>query len=447
MPDGEHIIYPNGESLYVVGRDGSDPHRFVTVPGIPFGLTWSPDGNRLRFGLYDPKKLRTESSTLWEVSADGMDAHPSLPGWSHSTFTAGGVWTPKVDSNGGVWTPDGKYFVFTAGSGSGNALWALCEKRSLFQRCPSGPVQLTTGPLSFDSPVFSRDGKKAFALGTVKRVELVRYDSKSRQFASYLGGISADEVSYSKDGQWVAYTLVPEQTLWRSRLDGSERLQLTFPPLRAGVPRWSPDGMRISFQGAPAGRPDKIYIVSAGGGRPQQVTTGDRNDHDASWSPDGYSLIFGGCTVFMDSPPDALTIDQIDLRTNKVVSLPGSHALQVPQWSPSGRYVTAMTGDWQKLMLFDFTTQKWTELVTSLLKWHYWSHDEKYYYFINPDSDTVKRVRISDHEVELVMKLKDVGRVGWGNYGAWFGLTPDDSLLTLRGVGTTDIYALDWEAP
>ena len=59
MPDGEHIIYPNGESLYVVGRDGSEPHKFATVPGIPFGLTWSPDGNRLRFGLYDPKKLRT----------------------------------------------------------------------------------------------------------------------------------------------------------------------------------------------------------------------------------------------------------------------------------------------------------------------------------------------------------------------------------------------------
>ena len=69
-------------------------------------------------------------------------------------------------------------------------------------------------------------------------------------------------------------------------------------------------------------------------------------------------------------------------------------------------------------------------------QWHYWSHDERYYYFINPDSNTVKRVRISDHKVELVMKLNDVGRVGWGNYGAWFGLTPDDSPLTLRDVGT-----------
>jgi hypothetical protein len=106
-----------------------------------------------------------------------------------------------------------------------------------------------------------------------------------------------------------------------------------------------------------------------------------------------------------------------------------------------------MTADWQKLMLFDFTTQKWTELVISPVIWHCWSHDERYYYFMNPKSNTVERVRISDHKVEPVMSLNDVGRVGSGSVGEWFGLTPDDSLLTLRDAGTTDIYALDWEAP
>ena len=439
MPDGEHIVYSNGGALYVVGRDGSEPHKFATVPGIPVNLTWSPDGSRLRFELANPQ---TGVAGIWEVSVRGTDAHPLLPGWNTGVFP---VWW---NTRGGVWTPDAKYFVFRAWNEREENLWALCEKRSLFQRCPSGPVQLTTGPLSFDSPVLSRDGKKAFALGTLRRVELVRYDSKSRQFASYLGGISAEGVSFSNDGQWVAYTLVPEGTLWRSRLDGRERLQLSFPPLSASVPRWSPDGTRIAFQGGPPGRPDKIYVVSADGGRPRQVTSGDRTDHDASWLPNGYSLMFGGCVAFRDSPPGALTIDRIDLRTNKIASLPGSHALQVPQWLPSGRYVAAMTIDWEKLMLFDFTTQKWTELVASRgISYHYWSHDERYYYFMNEDSNTVKRVRISDHKVEPVMSFNDVGRVGQGRWGEWFGLTPDDSPLTLRDIGTQDIYALDWEAP
>jgi serine/threonine protein kinase len=35
--------------------------------------------------------------------------------------------------------------------------------------------------------------------------------------------------------------------LWRSKLDGSERLQLAFAPMQAATPRWSPDGNRIAF--------------------------------------------------------------------------------------------------------------------------------------------------------------------------------------------------------
>ena len=60
-----------------------------------------------------------------------------------------------------------------------------------------------------------------------------------------LRGISAEFVSFSRDGQWVAYVSYPEGTLWRSKLDGSSRLQLTYPPmypvLAALVARWKED--------------------------------------------------------------------------------------------------------------------------------------------------------------------------------------------------------------
>ena len=41
----------------------------------------------------------------------------------------------------------------------------------------------------------------------------------------------------------------------------------------------------------------------------------------------------------------------------------------------------------------------------------------------------------------------EVGRIGLGRWGAWTGLPPDDSPLTLRDVGIDEIYALDWEEP
>jgi hypothetical protein len=29
----------------------------------------------------------------------------------------------------------------------------------------------------------------------------------------------------------------------------------------------------------------------------------------------------------------------------------------------------------------------------------------------------------------------------------WFGIAPDNSLITFRSVGTDEIFALDWDAP
>ena len=69
------------------------------------------------------------------------------------------------------------------------------------------------------------------------RGELMRLDPKSDQFQPFLGGISADLVAFSKDGQSVAYVSYPEMILWRANRDGSDRVQLTNPPLQPVAPR------------------------------------------------------------------------------------------------------------------------------------------------------------------------------------------------------------------
>ena len=91
------------------------------------------------------------------------------------------------------------------------------------------------------------DGKKLFAIGSQRRGELARFNQKTQQFEPYLSGISADGVDFSRDGQWVTYVSYPEGSLWRSKADGSERLQLTFPPMQVILPRWSPDQKQIVF--------------------------------------------------------------------------------------------------------------------------------------------------------------------------------------------------------
>ena len=97
---------------------------------------------------------------------------------------------------------------------------------------------------------------------------------------------------FSKDLQWVAYVSYPEGILWKSKLDGSGRVQLSYPPLLAGLPRWSPDGKQIAFFDALAGKPGRIYLVSAAGGDPHQLLPEDSEpQRDPDWSRDGNKIL------------------------------------------------------------------------------------------------------------------------------------------------------------
>ncbi len=295
----------------------------------------------------------------------------------------------------------------------------------------------------------SKDGKRLFVTGWQERGQLVRYDSKSQQFLPYLSGTSAEGLGFSKDGEWVAYVTLQDGALWRSRVDGSQRLQLSFPPMRAGLPRWSPDGKQIVFMAMTPGKPWKISLVSAEGGSPQQLLPGERNEAHPDWSPDGNSLAFGGAPWLEGGTSGSGAIRLLDLRTHQVSTLSGSEGLFYPRWSPSGRYVLAVPeADWEKLMLFDSTSQKWVELVKEQMYYATWSRDGKYIYFDTPQREdpAIFRVRISDHKLERLISLKDF-RLGAGYLGPWFGLAPDDSPLLVRDVGTHEIYALDWDAP
>jgi len=210
---------------------------------------------------------KTDEDALWEVASDGTGLRPLLPGWS----------SPPAECCGS-WTPDGNYFVFQSERvAQTTTLWAIRERSGFLRKFNPEPMQLTTGPSLIFSPLPSRDGKKLFAIQGAPLGELVRYDAKSQQFLPYLSGTSAIHLSFSRDGQWVAYLSYPDTTLWRSKVDGTERLQLTFPPMEVVQPKWSPDGKQIAFAASIPGKPKHIFIVSADGGAPKEVTKGERS--------------------------------------------------------------------------------------------------------------------------------------------------------------------------
>jgi serine/threonine protein kinase/Tol biopolymer transport system component len=433
-PDGEKIVYANGQDLFVARNDGSDSRKLVTLPGRFFAPRWSPDSRVLRFSILDTK---TNSNALWEVSADGTNLHPLLPGWHN----------PPSECCGN-WTPDGRYFIFQSRVSRRTNLFTLREKQNLFERANREPIQLTAGQMDTLAPVLSRDGKKLFAIGSQTRGELQRYDLKSQQFVSFLPGVSAEGLDFSSNGEWVAYSTFPDQSLWRSKVDGSDRLQLSPPSMDAVLPRWSPDGKRIAFSGLTRDHPHwSIYVVAGEGGAPEKLEGGPDDVGDVGWSPDGDRLVFGTLGGLNNSGVDTVSIRLLDLRTHKGSEIPGSTGLFSPRWSPDGRYMVAMTTDSQKVRLFDFQVQKWTDLANLTIGYPSWSRDRRFVYFnlLSGQEPFFLRIRISDRRVEKVVSLK--GLSGAGTFGVWVGLAPDDSPLMLRDTGTQEIYALDWEAP
>jgi serine/threonine protein kinase/Tol biopolymer transport system component len=432
-PDGRHIIYGNGSTLYLCNVDGTESRKLVTVAGVPFGLRVSPDGSLLRFSVEDPGQ---HTSSLWEVAADGHGLHPLLLEWNKP---------PKESAP--TWTLDGKYFFFQSGRANGLDIWAIRERKSIASRASTVPMQLTAGPLAFSTPV-SRDNGRLFVIGQQRRFDLVRYAGKSQQFSTYLPGISAGEAEISRDGQWITYVAHPEHTLWRSKLNGSSRIQLTFAPLEAHLPRWSPDGTRIAFMAFRPGRPWKIFVVSAQGGTPQELTSEGRNQGDPTWTPQGDSIIFGAMPWLEYGTSSGPSIKVVDLQASSVSDVTGSEGLFSPRCSPDGRYIAAFSADSTRLMLYDFKTRKWSQLAQGLFAFENWSLDGKYLYAENylDKSDDFVRVSIADGKVERLFSLKEVPR-GFDPWESWVGLAPDDTPLLMRDKSTQEIYRLDLDFP
>jgi len=432
-PDGRHIVYANGQELYVADSNGRNSHKLTTTPGKPRWIRWSPDTTRIRFTLTDPK---TNAHKLWECRADGTNLHRLQLSSAK-----------RAQECCGEWTPDGRYFLFSIFEDDHADLWLTSEAR--FRTPGYKPTRLTNGPLDYVAAIPSRTGNQLFAIGVQTRFDLRKYDFDNRQLTPYLPGTSAHGTSFSADGRWVAY--VEEHgrgsALWRSAPDGSERIQLTQPPMAVGWSQWTRDGKQIAFMGKMPERLWNIYVVSATGGNVRALLPEEHNFVDPEWSADGHSLMFGCTPDYMGEPGTPKAISILNLDNNRISTLPGSEGLYSPRWSPNGRYVVAMPLSEEKLMLFDFWNQTWTDLTSGELHMGTprWSPDSEHVYVdVHPEM-ALLRIGIRNHKVEKVLDLKTINpRASECDFDniAW-----DGRAVTACWLESGDIYALDLELP
>ena len=433
-PDGR-LYFGREKEIWTAEHDGSNPRKLMDVPDTPGRFQFSADGIHFRFTASNPT---TYISSLWEARKDGSGLRAILQGWN-----------PSPSECCGTWTPDERYFVFLSDRDSESNVWAIAEKPSFFRTTSHSPMKLAPGPLRFDDAVTGKDGKRVFVVGTLPRGELLTYDEKSRQFTPLLAGISAGDVEYTLDGKWMTYVQYPEGTLWRSQADGSQRLQLTFPPMQAALVHWSPDGRQIAFSGVVPGKPWRVFVISIDGGTPQLINPIENSETDPTWSPDGATIAFGHNAL---TQGDQSCINMFDLKTKQITRLPGSEGFFGPRWSPDGRFIAAISADNSSLQLYDTNSREWRTLlhIQDFFGYLTWSRDSTAIYFDTAvtEQPAFFRVRVRDGKLERVIDLKSQR---WFpspfGPGTWTGLGPGDAPLLVRDISTSEIYALDVDFP
>jgi len=428
MPDGRHLLIANGNDLTIVGIDGSEPHKLISTPGLAFWLRWAPDGKHLRFTLRQPKSQTTE---LWEVESDGVNPHPLLAGWSQ-----------PASECCGSWTPDGEYFVFQSAHSGNSEIWALREHPWYLRNRP--PMQITNGPLRFEAPGTSPGSHLVHFIGVDLQIELLQAVPQSSTFTSMGQNLSAAELAqYSPDGKWVAWLNASDGSLWRSRADGSERIELTAPPLRIFSMKWSPDNRRLALMAEEPGMPWKLYTIESEGGKLNPLLNEDRNEADPDWSADGQSMVFGRLPDRMDNgQPKAIYL--LNLQTRKATEVPGSTGLFSPRLSPDGRYIAAMRLDQKALMLFDRSQQRWTTVAIHGVGDPTWSHDSRYLYFQDflEAGKPIYRIAIPAGEPEQVATIANLRPISATDYRL-IGLAPGDLPIVSARTSPVNLYSVD----
>jgi hypothetical protein len=249
------------------------------APGLEPGRGW------LAYQVIQTKAGQANPTvSLWKIPADGGKAvelyagNPTLAGW----------------------TGDGRALLFWDGGQSFSAS-LLADGVPLMQVPASGGTaqQLAKSVLLYEDfvrPDPSGSARVAVVVGGPREAwtnkQLTLYQDGGRALLSGSDS-AASSPAWSRDGQWLAYVLGPDQgqelsgdevhaalqarKLWVRDLAKNKATQLTSDPdYRDEYPLWSADGSTLLFVRLDSGNAVSLWLVPAAGGNPQKVVEGLR---------------------------------------------------------------------------------------------------------------------------------------------------------------------------
>jgi TolB protein len=246
-PDGRELIYSMAGSLWRQRLGSTEARQLTSGPGYDYQPDWSPDGSTVVYTSY-----RNDAVEL------------------HLLDLASGRSRPLV-ANGAVnveprWSPDGKRvaYVSTAYEGRWHVFIAdvvgpdSSRSERITEDHDSGLPRYYYG--TFDqylSPTWSPDGQELILISNRGHI----WGSGGFWRMAARSGAPLRELHY-------------EETTWKAR------------------PDWSRDGKRVAYSSYLGGQWHQLWLMTADGGDPFQLTYGDGDATAPRWSPDGTRIAF-----------------------------------------------------------------------------------------------------------------------------------------------------------
>jgi Tol biopolymer transport system component len=268
-PDGTRIAMSDGKDIFILAASGGAITNLTNTPAVSdYWPTWSPDGMRVAYAADANGNVDIFSQMLTGGAPVNLTHDPAVDNWP-------------------AWSPDGTRIAFGSNRDGGNMdIYVMSAADG------ANPVRLTTGLTADSEPVWSPDGRQiAFVSSQGSKSDLFVINADGSGLTALTdNALGNRNPVWSPDSQRIAYIggtlLAPgADAVFSVRRDGTDRMQYTVGPGQMSGVSWSPDGQWLAFSSNPNGTFDIFTIRSNGAGLANLTNSPSFNDTWPTWQP------------------------------------------------------------------------------------------------------------------------------------------------------------------